>query len=163
MRLSTIITVLLLTCALCLAESSTFKDPTHGFTITALPTWSTNPGANGSRVIFAAPKAAQGFQANVNVMVEKTGPISLADYTAASKKQLATVKATILSETPLKLGQNPAYELVWRANMQGKDLQFISTYTAKGDTVYVITSTSLQSNFKQNEPAFRTITKSFRI
>jgi hypothetical protein len=86
---------------------------------------------------------------NVNIQPFAEG---LKDYMTLSKGQFETMKWTIVAEK--QVGENE-WQVEYKGPMNGKDMHFYSRALVKGETVYLVTATALQSQWEKVGPQLR--------
>jgi hypothetical protein len=142
--------------------ASAYEDKGRRFRVTPPPGWSPAPDKAkkiGALAVFMGPLQSSAFMANINVMEQAVG--DLETFNKISVQQIQR-DGTIVSQRSLTLGGVPAREIVWKARMQGQDLQFHSTFWTKNGRTYLYTGTSLQSKWKSVAPALRQSAATFR-
>lgn len=138
-----------------LLPAAAYEDKTRGFRLTPPPGWSAAPDKAkrmGALAIFMGPMQSLSFRANINVMEQAIGDLNR--FNDISLQQIRR-EGTVVSQRQLKLGGVPAREIIWKAKMQGQDLQFHSTFWTRGGKTYLFTGTSLQSKWSAVAPALR--------
>lgn len=127
-------------------------DKTNGFRLTPPPGWQNVPPERGAVLIYMGPDQGN-FRANINVMVQPAK--SMDDYYKTTMNGLSkTPGAKVLSERKVKAGKLDGYEMIWRAPLYGKNLQFYSRWFYSDGKVRLFTGTSLGTGWRTVEPIF---------
>ncbi len=139
--------VLLLAALALAAPGKPFVDKKAGYQLVPPADWKSYPDRaaqmNASSVFKGVDQG--GFVANINVMMQPVDKLD--EFTRITREQIKSAKATIVSEKAVKLGSAPGYQMIWKMSMQGRKLQFHSTwFVARGKT-YLFTGTSLESRW----------------
>lgn len=98
-----------------------------------------------------------GFQANVNVMVQDF-PGTMEEYVDLSRAEFGAMEgAEILSETVTS--SEVSWEYTWAMN--GRDLHLYGRAIKNGGSVYLVTATATESQWKKMEGELRACVESF--
>ncbi len=148
-----------------LAKPSVFVDKAAGFQLVAPDGWQADtPKAKTMKAeaLFFGPNQGSDFRSNINVMVQSCPDIKT--YTKLTLDQLKNpqVKGTVVSQKDLKAGKADGHQLIWKATMGGKKLQFNSTYFCVGGKTFLFTGTSLEANWKDVEKLYEASSKTFQ-
>jgi hypothetical protein len=149
----------------CLAKPNMFVDKAAGFQLTAPDGWKSDvPKAKTMRAeaLFFGPNQSKDFRSNINVMVQRCPDIKT--YTKLTLDQLKnpSVNGVVVSQKDLKAGKADGHQLIWKATMGGRKLQFNSTYFCVGGKTFLFTGTSLESNWKDVEKLYDASSKTFQ-
>lgn len=130
------------------AKPTPYSDPQNGFRLTPPDGWNSAPSVAkkvNAKACFMGPMQSSDFRANINIMVQAMG--DLEKFNSISVEQIKSSGGTIVSQKKIKLPSGPGYQVIWKATMNGRPLEFNSTYTCgKGQTV-LFTGTSLESKW----------------
>ncbi len=154
--------VLLLAALALAAPGKPFVDKKAGYRLSPPAGWKSQ--ADQARQIQASSVfigvEQGGFMANINVMIQPVGKLD--EFTRITKEQLKSAKAVIISEKSVKCGSTAGHQMIWKMPMQGKKLQFHSTwFVARGKT-YLFTGTSLESKWSGVSKLFAESAASFQ-
>jgi hypothetical protein len=108
---------------------------------------------------FYAPPA-NGFADNLGVELHRT---TLADLCKTSDEQFKTNGFTVVTSKDVKVGGADAHEYHCRGHLNNFDLEFLVVAVASGKNTYLLTATTLASDFAKVEPTFRAAIESFKI
>jgi hypothetical protein len=102
--------------------------------------------------------AEGGFASNVNVQIQQY-PQSLKAYLDLTLKQLKQMKWTVIE----KKETNDFIEIEYEGRMQGKKLHWYARAFKKGNSVFLITATSLDSKWKTSSEKLKECVNSFEL
>ena len=140
-------------------KAGTYKDASRGFSMNP-PAF--KPGADpgiGTVAIFFAPPE-DGFTANVNLVLQKA---AFDDFLKTSDAGFKTVGFEVLSKKLSTTAANRSCEYVYKGSIQGKPMKFMALAVDGGDRVFLLTGTSLESNYDKYEATFKASISSFAL
>jgi hypothetical protein len=140
---------------------------TNNFTISYPKTWQIKSAGNIVAFTTSLENKEDTFAENVNISIQdlSTQPMTLDQYTALSKGQIAAAMgaSSILSVKRIAIDGKPADEMIYKMNYQGKSLKVKGVWLIEDKKAYVITYTAEPNKFdKYLSDADKTI-KSFKI
>jgi hypothetical protein len=141
-------------------QASEYIDAAYGYRLTPPSYGVSREPMVMTAVFFAPPK--NGFAANINVQVQRPG-VSWEEFQTLSARQLEASGFEVSSREPRKVGENRAVEWLYSGELQGRRMRFIGLAIEKGEQVFLLTATALESSFAEHEKAFREALSSFRF
>jgi hypothetical protein len=121
-----------------------------GLTLQHPPEWTTQPSQLGPFYVFIDSRAdSGGFRRNINVFAQPLPPGTTAsEYLRISVQQIETANGAIEENSATQLSGLGAHEVVWRVRSGNVALRFLSVWTVRGRTAYIVTYTSDPGNFQ---------------
>ena len=133
-------------------------------------TWIINTsGLEGTLFAITSPLSSSqdNYLENVNLIIQdlKGKGIDLSKYTSISKQQISQVlpNAKILEDKRVKKDGYEYHTIVVTAFMSEKDLKFKQLYTIKDEKAYVLTFTSMESEYDNFIDEANKILNSFKL
>lgn len=138
-------------------KAGAYKDEARGFSMNP-PAFKAGPGLGvGNVAMFIAPPE-DGFAANVNLMIQKTG---FDDFLKASDASFQAGGFDVQVKKLGKVGTHRSCDLIYKGVIQGKPLKFMALAVDRGDRVFLLTGTSLEAKYDKYEPIFKDCLTSF--
>jgi hypothetical protein len=128
--------------------------PNNGFAIAPLD----QPGKGTNQALMMFLPAADGFAPNVNVQTQ-TYAGTLADYAALSAKQIKDLKLDVVSSKTDKNVTMSEYS----GGMQGRKLHWYTKAMLKEGTIYLVTATALEDQWKGAADKLKACVDSFDL
>ena len=123
-----------------------------------------NTGRNSVEFYLFASPINENMGSNINLLIQNLDGMNLdlTKFTEISEKQISTNGKLISSE--LKNIDNQEFqELIFEANMNGKEMKFYQQYFVKNSKAFIITFTALISQYDKLEKEARIIINTFKI
>ena len=126
-------------------------------------------GVNGTIVIFVNPEPDyendSPLPASINVLSEPLQGLSHEEYILASKQNLQRYSSdyAITMDLPVKMGGYAAHIFEGRFTSNGRQIRNRQILVFSGDTVYIITGTSLASTWDQHRQIMSDSLETFAI
>ena len=142
-----------------------YVNPAYRFAMNVPPGWTVREGSGMPAVFVTGPRMAEGFQANVSVVVESVHPgMTLEEYVASYKLELEVLRELkLLSEEPRERpGGRKTYVLTYRQGAFSVPLTQRQLYLVAGERAYVVTATVPSDSFAGEEANFEVCFQSFR-
>jgi hypothetical protein len=120
-----------------------------GLTLQHPPAWTTQPSQLGPVYVFVDPSPdSGGFRRNINIF-EQPLPAGTSDrdYLRISVAQIQTANGKVQENSPATLSGFGAHEVIWRLSKSGLNLRFLSLWTVRGRTAYIVTYSADDGNF----------------
>ena len=120
-------------------------------------------------MVFLSPKenVMDMFQENVNVILQDLSRqlMTMEQYTAVTKKQVIDNfgVASILSLKDVTIAGQPAKELLYNMNYQGKKLKVKQCWIIKNNKAYLLTYTAEPEQYNKYENIAVEMTNSFKL
>lgn len=123
-----------------------------------------NTGKNNVEFYLFASPIKENYGSNINLLIQNLDDMNLdlTKFTAISEKQIITNGNLISSK--LKTKDNYEYqEVIFEANMNGKEMKFYQQYFVKNTRAFILTFTTLKNHYDKLEEEVRLILNSFKI
>ncbi|MEM6718233.1 MAG: PsbP-related protein [Bacteroidota bacterium] len=118
-------------------------------------------------LLYNEEDAADGFAENINVVVQDLAgyDLDLDGFTELSEGQIKTMVegVKIISSERVTKGAIPYHRMVYTGEQSGVTLKFLQHFYVKNEKAYVLTLTSMESEFYNYVKIGSTIFKSFRL
>ncbi len=126
----------------------------HGFSIAPLD----ETGKGAQQVLMMFLPASDGFAPNVNVQAQEYAD-TMEAYVALSKSQVEQMKLKVISD---KLADGVA-TMEYSGEVSGRQLHWYVRAAKKGGTVYLVTATALESQWKNTSAKLKACVDSFQF
>lgn len=123
-----------------------------------------NTGRNNSEFFLFASPIDVNFGSNINLLIQNLDGMNLdlTKYTEISEKQI-NENGKLISSTRKNIGGQEFQELVFEANMNGKNLKFYQQYFVKNSNAFVLTFTALTNIYDKLVNEAQIIINSFKL
>ena len=133
-------------------RATRYRDPS-GVTFEHPGTWTVQPAGKDPLVVFIDPSRGVPFRRNVNILRQvPEEPLTLDEYTAISLQRIREANGTVERQSATTLSGLPAHRMFVRADLGQGDLRFLSVWTIRGGTAWVVTYTADPARFDQALP-----------
>ena len=136
-----------------------------GVTLQHPSEWTAEPSALGPLYVFVDRGAdSGGFRRNINVFAQHIPPgTSDADYSRISVTQIQAASGTIEESSDTRLSGFGAHEIIWHVGKSGLNLRFLSVWSVRGRTAYIVTYSSDSGNFQSALAEVRRLITTIRL
>lgn len=141
-------------------KPTVYESPLNGFRIEA-PEFEPVPGGTTQVVLHMFGPASDGFAPNLNVMVQPA--MTAQQLRDISSTQFVQIGLKVLREEPGKLQGRDTVLYEYAGQMQQRDMHFLALGVCHADRTYLVTCTSLESQFAKLKAAFEAAVKSFKL
>lgn len=144
-----------------------YSDTALKFSIKYPETWTKQ--SNPNIMVFLSPKenVMDMFQENVNVILQDLSRqlMTMEQYTGVTKKQVSDNfgAASILSLKDVTIAGQPAKELLYNMNYQGKKLKVKQCWIIKNNKAYLLTYTAEPEQYNKYKNIAVEMTNSFKL
>jgi hypothetical protein len=145
-----------------------YTDPEDLFRLEIPADWLAQYGDQGGlRVVFLSPEVVQGFQANVNVVVNHVPPLTLDEFLILSRLQLKQLsgQSTLPVDQPAgdrPNGHSKAHVFEWTNPRAPIPLTARQLVLFSPPKALILTATALAHTFDQHRPTFEQIFRTFK-
>jgi len=147
------------------SEQRIYTDVESLFELQVPSDWLANTsGQTGTRIAIISPKVVNGFQANVNVVLNHVPPLTDDEFLTLSRLQLKQLagQATLPVDGP-SVECPGAHVFEWTNNQTPFPLTIRQQVSFSKNKAFILTATALESNFDDYRTAFQSIFSSFRM
>jgi eukaryotic-like serine/threonine-protein kinase len=147
----------------------TYENPAYGVKMSYPAYLSKQEDLSGEIVFFLTPEdgATDAFPANLDILVQNisSSPVSLEEFTNLSIVQMRGMVPdyNITDSRKATLSKEDAYLLSYTGTQGLLKLRWMSVYTIKNDTLYLITYTAGADKFQNYLPTVSKMLDSFEI
>ena len=126
--------------------------------------WTKGPSAGGVAIVAIAPDPLPNFRPNVNVMLQKTGAADYDTYKAVTQKEVDAVKGQLTGYQKFTFADGSVgRRMVLSFKQNGRDIKTLSVWRMKDGITYLISCTTVKSDFESRLPVFNDICKTLKI
>lgn len=125
-----------------------YRDPS-GLTLLRPPGWTTRPSQLGPVYIFidSAPDAG-GFRRNISIISQPLPTaVTAKEYLRLSVSEVAQAGGKIDDNRATRLGVLAAQQVTWHLSKNGTTIRFLSVWTLRAKTAYIVTYTADDAGF----------------
>ena len=123
-----------------------------------------NTGRNNSEFFLFASPIDVNFGSNINLLIQNLEGMNLdlTKFTEISEKQI-NANGKLISSNRKSIGGLEFQELVFEANMNGRDLKFYQQYFVKNSNASILTFTALSNHYDKLVDEAQIIINTFKL